>query len=193
MDAIILAGGLSRRMKGTRKAFLRLGSETFIERLVRLLGPYCEAFSIVTNEPDLYARFDARIVCDEREGCGPLMGVYSGLKASTSEQSFITAVDTPLVEKDLVLHLSEARGGCDACVPRWNGMAEPLCAVYSRRCLPAIESVLDQGRIVAFFPLVRVRFVDESEVKRFDPLGRSFFNVNAFGSYDALCAMHAAD
>lgn len=192
MNAIILAGGLSRRMHGTRKAFLRLGDETFIERILRLLGAHFNALYIVTNDTELYARFDARVVRDEKEGLGPLMGVYSGLKASGSDMNFVTAVDTPLVAEALVCHLMEIGEGCDARVPRWEGRVEPLCAVYSRRCLTAIESVLDQGRIIAFFPFIRTCFVEESAVRKLDPRGLSFFNVNTLADYNALRAIHAA-
>jgi molybdopterin-guanine dinucleotide biosynthesis protein A len=133
------------------------------------------------------------------------MGVYSGLKASGSEMNFVTAVDTPLVVEALVRHLMEIGDECDARVPRWEGRVEPLCAVYSRRCLPAIESVLDQGRnvaentatantatarIIAFFPLIRACFVEESAVRKLDPQGLSFFNVNTRADYNALRAIH---
>jgi molybdopterin-guanine dinucleotide biosynthesis protein A len=191
MNAIILAGGLSRRMNGTRKAFLRLGNESFIERILRLVKPFTDAAYIVTNEPDLYARFDARSVADERQGVGPLMGIYSGLKASGSERNFVTAVDTPLLSPALARHLCEAGDQCDAAVPRWKAGMEPLCAVYARRCLPAIESVLDQGRIVGFFPLIRTCFIEESAVRELDPEGLSFFNVNTPEDYFALVTVHA--
>jgi molybdopterin-guanine dinucleotide biosynthesis protein A len=196
MNAIILAGGLSRRMDGTRKAFLRLGSETFLERILRVLVPLFDSFLIVTNEPRLYAQFDARVVRDEREGVGPLMGIYSGLKASGSEMSFITATDTPLLAEALVRRLIALEQDCDACAPRWKGEVEPLCAVYSRRCLPAIESVLEANpvnpRIISFFPLVRACFVEESTVEELDPEGLSFFNVNTPADYDTLRAILAA-
>jgi molybdopterin-guanine dinucleotide biosynthesis protein A len=191
-------------MNGARKAFLRLGDETFIERILRLLRPLFDAVSIVTNEPDLYARFDASVVPDEKSGIGPLMGLYSGLKASGSEMSFVTAVDTPLLAEALVRLLIDGGDECDARVPRWKGEVEPLCAAYSRRCLPAIESVMEKvaentatasvavaGRIVAFFPLIRACFVEESAVKTIDPQGLSFFNVNTHADYDALRAVYA--
>jgi molybdenum cofactor guanylyltransferase len=120
------------------------------------------------------------------------MGVYSGLKASGSERSFVTAVDTPLIRAELVCHLAACAPECDACVPRWKENVEPLCAVYSRRCLPAIEGVLDQRRIVSFFPLIRACFVEETAVKRFDPHGLSFFNVNTREEYDTLLSLHEA-
>jgi len=186
MNAIILAGGRSLRMGGTTKAFLRLRGERFIDRILRVLGPLFDAFIVVTNEPELYVGFDVRVVRDEREGVGPLMGLYSGLKASVSTTSFITAVDMPLVNGALVRRLLMMGEDCDALVPRWNGNVEPLCAVYSRRCLPAIESVLDRGRIVSFFPLVRACYLEEPAVRKLDPRGQSFFNVNSPADYDAL-------
>ncbi len=195
MNAIILAGGLSRRFDGTRKAFLPLGSETFLDRILRTLGPLVDSFLIVTNEPHLYARFGARVVRDEREGVGPLMGIYTGLKASRSEMSFVAAVDTPLIARALVGRLTEAGQECDVCVPRWKGEIEPLCAVYSRRYLPAIESVLEENpsspRIIAFFPRVRTCFIEESAVKVLDPHGLSFFNINTPADYQALLVLHA--
>ncbi|MER3457767.1 MAG: molybdenum cofactor guanylyltransferase, partial [Chloroflexota bacterium] len=33
-------------------------------------------------------------------------------------------------------------------------------------------------KIIAFFPEVRVRYVDEAEINRFDPAHLSFINVN---------------
>jgi molybdopterin-guanine dinucleotide biosynthesis protein A len=196
MNAIILAGGLSRRMNGTRKAFLRLGDQTFLQRVLDVLRPFVDSFLIVTNEPERYAGFGARVVTDEREGRGPLMGIYSGLKASESEASFVTAVDTPLLAGALVGRLVHSEDACDVVVPRWEGELEPLCAVYSRRCLPSIESVLNKeragtadgprGRIIAFFPLVRVCVVEQPVVMRFDPEGRSFFNVNTTEDYEKL-------
>jgi len=201
MNAIILAGGAARRMNGRRKAFLPLGDETFIQRILRLLAPLFDAVSIVTNEPDLYAGFPARAVQDERPGMGPLMGMYSGLKASGSEMNFVTAVDTPLVSEALVRHLVGMGGECDAWVPQWEGRPEPLCAVYARRCLPAIESVLGRvtvtgaavtARIIAIYPLIRPCPLEESTVRKLDPRGLAFFNVNTQADYDALRAIHAA-
>jgi len=186
MNAIILAGGLALRMGGTTKAFLRLDGERFIDRILRVLGPLFEAFIVVTNEPELFAGLGVRVVRDEREGVGPLMGLYSGLKASVSTTSFITAADTPLVNEALVRRLLGIGEECDVLVPRWNGNVEPLCAVYARRCLPAIERVLDRGRIVSFFPLVRVCYLEEPAVRMLDPRGLSFFNVNSPADYDSL-------
>ncbi len=186
IDAVILAGGNAVRLGGVQKASLVYDGERFINRILRTLAPLFQSFTIVTNDPKPFEGLGVRLVRDEREGLGPLMGLYSGLKSSRAEASFVTAVDTPLLSARLVRRLLEGEEACDAFVPRWNGNLEPLCAVYGRRCLPSIERVIEQRRIVSFFPLVRVCFLDEPVVRQLDPQGRSFFNVNSPADYEAL-------
>jgi molybdopterin-guanine dinucleotide biosynthesis protein A len=133
---------------------------------------------VSTNEPDLFRHLGVRVVTDAEEGQGPLMGIRTGLQASTADVCFVAAADAPLLQPALVQALSARVRDCDAVVPIWKGELEPLCAVYARRCLPAIERSLGQGRVVSFFPLVRVCYLPEEEVTAADPQGRSFVNVN---------------
>ncbi len=69
----------------------------------------------------------------------------------------------------------------DVVMPCWQGREEPLHAFYRRTCIPAVERLLDRGgrRFVDFLPEVRVRYVAQEEIERFDPEGRSFWNVNS--------------
>jgi len=57
---------------------------------------------------------------------------------------------------------------------------EPLHAVYAGNCLAHIEKLLKRGvlGVRALFDLVKVRYVEASEIDRFDPQHLSFFNVN---------------
>ena len=57
---------------------------------------------------------------------------------------------------------------------------QPLHALYSKRCLEPIQSVLmeEKTRIVDFYPLVRVRVVDVREFLSIDPEMQSFVNIN---------------
>jgi molybdopterin-guanine dinucleotide biosynthesis protein A len=86
----------------------------------------------------------------------------------------------PFVVRPLLDYLISLIPEADAIVPRLNGEAEPFRAIYSRVCLGPIRAALDAGkmRVISFFPDVRVRFVDEPEIGRFDPQHLSFFNVN---------------
>ncbi len=178
MNALILSGGRSTRMGGGEKALLTLGSETFICRLLRTLRPLFDTLLIATNAPERYAGLDAVLVRDEKEGFGPLMGLYGGLKASGSEHTFVTTADAPLLRTGLACYLQANAGGWDALVPLWQGFPEPLCAVYARSCLGAISESLEERRVISFYPRVRVRFVEEAVVRDLDPRGRSFLNAN---------------
>jgi molybdopterin-guanine dinucleotide biosynthesis protein A len=43
-----------------------------------------------------------------------------------------------------------------------------------------MRATLESGRrqIAAFFPQVRVAYVEPEEIRRYDPEGRSFLNIN---------------
>ena len=70
--------------------------------------------------------------------------------------------------------------GQDVIIPRLGDFLEPLHAIYSQACLLPIARQLEQERrqIIRFFDQVRVRYVEEDEIDRFDPQHLSFMNVN---------------
>ena len=87
----ILAGGLSTRM-GTNKASLRLCSKTMsahIRAVAQKLG-----LPIRTIRRDLLPR------------CGPLGGVYTGLKTSEADAELFLACDMPFVSAELLMRLA---------------------------------------------------------------------------------------
>jgi molybdopterin-guanine dinucleotide biosynthesis protein A len=90
----------------------------------------------------------------------------------------------PFVVRPLLEHLISLIPEGDVIVPRLSvdgaPEAEPFRAVYARACLGPIRAALEAGRrrVISFFPDVRVRYVDEPEINRFDPQHLSFFNVN---------------
>jgi molybdopterin-guanine dinucleotide biosynthesis protein A len=69
----------------------------------------------------------------------------------------------------------------DVVVPRIKDKVEPLCAVYSRNCLAPVQKLLEQNkrRIIELFSMVKMKYIEEDEINRFDPDHLSFFNVNS--------------
>jgi molybdopterin-guanine dinucleotide biosynthesis protein A len=192
VNAIVLAGGLGTRMGGIDKSRLLLGGETFLERILRLLEPLVDSTVVVARRGRRLSGIRALVIHDESEGLGPLMGLYTGMKASHAEWSFVTSVDAPFVRPDLVRLLQERARGWDAAVPRSASGFEPLCAVYSRRCIPAMERVAEERRVAAFWPLVRLRVVSRPEVESVDPEGLSFVNVNTPADYESARSAFAS-
>jgi molybdopterin-guanine dinucleotide biosynthesis protein A len=89
----ILAGGLSRRM-GHDKARLSLGARTLLAQV--------RATAKRTDWPVRLVRRDLVL------RCGPLGGIYTGLKTSRAEAELFLACDMPFVSLELMLALGDA-------------------------------------------------------------------------------------
>ncbi len=187
MSAIILSGGKGMRMGGIDKAFLRFRGSTFIEHKLRILKPFFGSIFIVTNTPDRYLELEGgrvSIVRDEAPDGGPLMGLYSGLKALDTDHAFVSTVDAPFLKEELVKYFIDAADDWDVLVPEWKGFLEPLCAVYSRACIPHIREALWRKRIVSFYGSVNVYKIPEAVIRTLDSKGESFININTREEYE---------
>ena len=189
-SAVVLAGGQSRRM-GQDKRRLRLGGPggpTLLEHTVGLVARLCDEVVVVLNDPQEWAGLPARLTPDVYPDGGALGGIYSGLLAASRDYALVVACDMPFLSHDLLAAMLARPRDYDALVPRSpdsgttrNALdVEPLHAIYARACLAPMRATLESGRrqIAAFFPQVRVAYVEPDEIRRYDPAGRSFLNVN---------------
>ena len=177
---IILAGGQSRRMNGQDKAQLVIETRALIEHKVERLREWFAEVLIVCRRGRRHDYPGTKIVFDEQKGHGPLMGLYSGLKASGYESNLVTACDMPFDNYQLVRLLMRAAPESDIIVPVINGYREPMPAVYHKNVLPAIKQSLDAGqrKMASFYERLNVREMAEEEIKTVDPELLSFLNVN---------------
>ena len=114
--ALILAGGLARRMGGGDKALIRIGDRTILERAIARLRSQCAGLLINANgEVSRFARFGFPVVADDITGfAGPLAGILAGLDwvaANASAIAWVVSVpgDCPFLPRDLVARLHAAR------------------------------------------------------------------------------------
>ena len=180
VTGIILAGGKNARM-GKKKSFLKVENARLIDRI---LGVYHEIFSevvIVTNDPLFYTEFaSAVLVTDIYKDKGALGGIYTGLFFASYNYSFIAACDMPFLNTDFICHLIEQADKYDIVVPKLSDGFQPLHAIYSKNCLPAIKRHLlaDKLKITSFYKELRVFPVPEEQIKPFNKDGRLFLNIN---------------
>lgn len=182
--------------------------------VARLRGIVAEEIVVVANDPGLADALrlgdSVTWVRDAWPDTGTLGGIATGLQQVT-DWGLIVACDLPLVSARLCEHLiALATGGgaregvaegateierFDVVVPVIDGYEEPLHALYHRRCLPWIEARLARGerRVISFFPDVRVRRVEEAELRQHDPNLHSFVNVNTPEEWEAALALLAAE
>ena len=169
---------------GRNKALETINDRYLLQQVVSRLSFFKSNVIIVTatEQPFLqsigYPKI--RIVTDTYPDKGPLGGIYTGLATSDSVYNLVVACDMPFLNQALLRYMIQLSAKFDLVVPRWDGMVEPLHAVYSKGCLAPIESLLKQGTlsIMKLFTLVKVRYVEAEEIDRFDPKHLSFFNIN---------------
>jgi molybdopterin-guanine dinucleotide biosynthesis protein A len=180
---IVLAGGKSSRL-GQDKALVELGGQTLLQRSVNNLEFLGNEIVVVAAPgqrlPEIAATSRLKIVRDITSGKGPLVGIYTGLCASAYPLSFVVACDMPFVRRALVEKILGAASGYDVVIPRRPQGLEPLHAAYAQSCIGYIETLLNVGRykIDSLLETVKVRYLEENEIRSIDPEGMSFFNIN---------------
>lgn len=192
-SAIILVGGEARRANGQEKYFFRYQGKTFIERLTDSLRGVTDEIILVAKNPEQCRRFDmlrdVRCIADIRPGLGPIGGLHAGVLAAQGSLVFVSACDMPCLVSAVVSYLFDAIGDADAAIPSWNEeMLEPLHAVYRR---PVLLEYLRNHESLSLRPMIRTintRYVPVSELRRFDPLLRTFTNINKLEELDRINA-----
>ena len=181
LTVALLAGGKSSRM-GTDKSFVQVLGRPLIEDILAQVAGLGTETLIVTNRPDDYRYLGLPLFSDVLPDKGALGGIYTALHSATQPHVFCFACDMPFIVRPLLEYFITlmAEANADVIMPRLGAESEPFRALYARSCLAPIRAALEAGkmRVISFFPEVRVRFVDEAEIDRFDPVHRSFFNVN---------------
>ena len=179
LTGVILAGGKSRRY-GSNKALVKIDGIALIERVLAVVQSLFQYVIIITNTPEEYAHLKLPMHEDIIKDLGPLGGIYTGLKSIQDAAGFFVACDMPFLNSRLIRHMANLGPDYDAVVPRMDWKLEALHAYYGKSCLPAIEANINsrQYQVIRFFDQVGVRYVDEEEIRAFDPDLRSFLNVN---------------
>ena len=165
---------------GTDKAFVPLLGMPMIEHVLQRVDGLGREITIITNRLGDYAYLGLPTFEDVYLDHGPLGGIHSALKNAKYPHTLIVACDMPWLNRPFLEHMIEIRNSADIIVPRWGKYPEPLHAVYSQVCSGPIEANLREKRlkIVSFFGSVNVDYLDRDVIKRYDPEGRSFVNVN---------------
>jgi molybdopterin-guanine dinucleotide biosynthesis protein A len=185
-SAIILAGGKSLRL-GYNKVLEIVGGRSLLEQVISRVASLSSEIIVVATEEQVIPQFedypDMQVVTDIYPGKGPLGGIYTGLKTSTSTCNLVVAADMPFLNQALLGYMLGLVDGVDLVAPRVGGQVEPLHAVYMRGCLAAIEKMMKEGvlGVHKLFSRVNVRYVEADEIARFDPEQRSLFNINTEG------------
>ena len=206
-SAVILTGGKSSRM-GRAKALLLFDGEPLVVHVARTLrslfgdivvvgGPgeeFVELLRLLSSQPNKLNQPNepkVTLIRDEVSHQGPVGGIYYGLSVAAGEFCFVTSCDVPFLSARLISYLVSQISDYDVVVPYWQERFQPLCAVYRKSVTPLLKEQLDRGELrpIFLYEKVRTRKVTEAEIRRFDPEGSSFFNMNSPEDYRAALAL----
>jgi molybdenum cofactor guanylyltransferase len=194
VTGVLLAGGKSRRM-GEDKRHLVVGEQTLLERgLAVLQSTFREVLVVIAQDSPLL-RVDARVVRDLVPDCGSLGGLYTGLMQATTPYIFVVACDMPFLNQPVIAQFTSRTAITDIVMAKLDGRLHPMHALYSKRCVPALEEMIRARQlkiqeIVSELSL-RVRYVTEADLLTIDPSGRSFYNVNTMADLEAARSLLA--
>lgn len=180
MTSIVLAGGKGLRLRRDKLSQM-IGDRTLLERVVgRLNSLSGEILIVIAQGQPKPALPQTKVVVDLYPGKGALGGIYTGLITAQSFHVLVVAADMPFLNPSLLRYLIQVSPTYDVIIPRIKDELEPLHAIYSKNCLVPIQQQIEQGKLKVrdFLDQVRVRYVEEAEINRFDPEKLSFFNIN---------------
>lgn len=140
--AVLLAGGLSRRMGGQDKMLRELGGQSILARVIARMEPQAGRLLLNANgDPARFADFGLPVAADVVEGhAGPLAGVLTGMewaRANAPDCPWIVTAptDAPFLPRDLVRRLlaAAAEGEADMACAASGGRHHPVCGLWPVR------------------------------------------------------------
>lgn len=132
---------------GRDKARLPYRGTTLAEFVARAVESAAGSATLV-GDPRLYQELGYPVIADQHPGEGPLGGVLTALRHTPADWNLVVACDMPGLSREFLERLfaaAELSAG-SALVPAGpSGRPEPLCALYRREALPALEAVFQAG------------------------------------------------
>lgn len=189
VTGVLLVGGKSRRM-GRDKALLEIAGKPMFERVLEAFRENFSRIILVGDRQERFAGCRLPIYGDIYPGSA-LGGLYTGLVHAETEHVFVAPCDVPFPSVNVIRYLCSLAEGYDVVVPETGEGYEPLFAVYSKTCLPAIKHQLERSNfcVYDFYPKVKTRGVRPEELSGLEGFGSTFLNLNTPDEFEkARCA-----
>ena len=194
VTGVLLAGGKSLRM-GQDKRYLIVGEQTLLERGLGVLRSMFHEILVIIAQDSPPLKIDARVVRDLVPDCGSLGGIYTGLTQATTPYIFAVACDMPFLNQTVIAQFTDRRDTADIVMARLAARLHPMHALYSKKCLPAMEQMIAARQLkiqgLLSHSSLRVQYITEADLLSIDPSWRSFHNVNTPADLEAACSLLA--
>jgi len=152
VGAVILAGGLARRMGGQDKGLVLLAGRPMASYALTIIRPRVHQCVINANRnAEAYARLgfdDVPVIADFREGhLGPLAGLSSAIMHLDTEFVLMCPCDSPFLQDGLVDNLISGirEHDADIAVAHDGKRLQPVFCIVNRRVKSSLDRFLDSG------------------------------------------------
>ncbi|MCG9748448.1 molybdenum cofactor guanylyltransferase MobA [Shewanella sp. Isolate8] len=149
IDAVILAGGMARRMDGNDKGLVELNDQPMIKHAIDRIKPQVKQILINANRnQDRYAEFGYPVLSDEDSGyLGPLAGMITALGQTQADYLMVVPCDCPLLPTDLVPRMLAAieTQGAEMAVASDGKREQPVVLLMKPALRESMKAFLDAG------------------------------------------------
>jgi len=178
ITAVILAGGMGRRMNGLDKGLVKLNGQPMISYVIDVLKPNVQQVLINANRnAEDYEQFGVDVVADSIEGYqGPLAGFEAGMSQANTPWVFTCPCDSPIQSSQLLPTMWQRIKHSDANIGlAYDGeRTHPVFSLLQTSLLSSLREYLAAGdrKIDRWFAQHKLLTIDCSEY------ADSFINVN---------------
>jgi molybdopterin-guanine dinucleotide biosynthesis protein A len=142
LSAVLLTGGESRRM-GRDKATIDFQGEPLWRRQLDLLRPIAPVEILISARSDPWWRpADTTFVSDKPPSRGPVSGLSAAMEVMRGTHLLVFAIDMPLIPPSVLDSMRKMIAPGRGILPKIGSRAEPLAAIYPRKCLPLFTGAL---------------------------------------------------
>ena len=178
LGAVVLAGGLARRMGGTDKGLVNLAGRPMISYALSAVEQVTLHIVVNANRnAALYAALGHEVVPDALDGnLGPLAGLSAAMDTLNTDLVFMCPCDSPFMTAELIRRLAASfdQSDIDIAVAFGADRMQPVFAVVRRSLKDSLDQFLGQGerKIDKWYAQHRVKEVT------CDDLVDAFLNIN---------------
>lgn len=195
-SAVILCGGKSSRM-GFDKCSIKVGNRLLIQLIADELKKVFDEIILVADDRNKFRNLKYKIVEDRQRGCGPAVGIATGLKAASSNHAFVIACDMPCINSNYIKYMIKIIEDCSPdCIISKNGnWIEPLYAFYSKSMLDAFEESIEMKNYKLFDIIKRcnVYYVEDEIIRKYSKDKSIFINLNYMEDLDNLKKIYGSE
>lgn len=178
IDAVILAGGMARRMGGKDKGLVELNSQPMIKHAIDRIKPQVNQILINANRnQSRYAEFGYPVISDEDTGyLGPLAGMITAMGNTQADYLLVVPCDCPLLPTDLVSRmLAQVESqGAELAVASDGKREQPVVLLLKPSLRDSMKAFLDAGERKIDFWYAK----HDCVVTDFSDQANAFVNVN---------------